>query len=36
MVETENKNAFSIFTFSEEKIEVEGFGREPDRILMIE
>mgnify|MGYP001038765234 CR=1 FL=1 len=36
MVETENENAFSIFTFSEEKIEVEGFGREPDRKLMIE
>lgn len=35
MVETENENAFSIFTFSEDKIEVEGFGREPDRELVI-
>ncbi len=35
MVETENENAFSIFTFSEDKIEVEGFGREPDRQLPI-
>lgn len=36
MVETENENAFSIFAFSGDKIEVEGFGREPDRKLMIE
>lgn len=36
MVETENQNAFSIFTFSGNKIEVEGFGREPDRRLPID
>jgi predicted phosphodiesterase len=36
IVETENENAFSIFTFSEDKIEIEGFGREPDRELVIE
>ena len=36
MVETENQNTFSIFTFSNDKIEVKGFGREPDRMLMIE
>jgi len=36
MVETENENAFSIFTFSEEKIEVEGFGRESDWELLID
>lgn len=36
MVETETQNAFSIITFSREKIEVDGFGREPDRNLLIE
>lgn len=36
MVETQNENAFSLITFSKDKIEIEGFGREPDRELVIE
>lgn len=33
MVETENENAFSVITFSDKKIEIEGFGREESRNL---
>ncbi len=36
MVETENKNAFSVISFSKDKIEIEGFGREENRILKLE
>ncbi len=36
MVETENENAFSIISFSDEKIEIEGFGREGSRRLVLE
>ena len=36
MVETQNENAFSLITFSKNKIEVEGFGREPDRKMLNE
>ncbi len=35
MVETENENAFSVISFSEELIELEGFGREETRVLLI-
>lgn len=34
MVETENENAFSVISFSNEKIEIDGFGREEDRTLL--
>jgi manganese-dependent ADP-ribose/CDP-alcohol diphosphatase len=27
MAETENENAFSVISFSNDKIEIEGFGR---------
>ncbi len=33
MVETEDENAFSIISFSDENIEIEGFGREASRTL---
>ncbi|HRX11873.1 MAG TPA: metallophosphoesterase [Draconibacterium sp.] len=36
MVETENENAFSVITFSNEKIEIKGFGREVSRSLIFE
>jgi predicted phosphodiesterase len=36
MVETETENAFSVITFSDEKIEIEGFGREESRNLLLE
>lgn len=36
MVETENENAFSVITFSDKKIEIEGFGREENRSLLFE
>ncbi|HSH19792.1 MAG TPA: metallophosphoesterase [Draconibacterium sp.] len=35
MVETENKNAFAIISLSDEKIEIEGFGREETRSFSI-
>ena len=35
MVETENENAFSIISFSDKQIEIEGFGREENRILKV-
>ena len=35
MVETETENSFSVVTFSNEKIEIEGFGREESRILSL-
>jgi manganese-dependent ADP-ribose/CDP-alcohol diphosphatase len=35
MVDTESKNAFSILTLSNNKIEIEGFGREISRSLPI-
>lgn len=35
MVETEKENAFSVITFSDEKIEIEGFGREENRNLLL-
>lgn len=36
MVETEKENAFSVITLSDEKIEIEGFGREENRNLLLE
>jgi manganese-dependent ADP-ribose/CDP-alcohol diphosphatase len=33
MVDTENENAFSIVSFSDDKIEIEGMGRETSRSL---
>ena len=33
MVETETQNAFSTITFFEDKIKIEGFGREESRVL---
>jgi hypothetical protein len=36
MVETEKENAFSIISFSDKKIETDGFGREKSRILLFE
>lgn len=36
MVETEKQNAFSILSFSNDKIDVKGYGREPNRKLKIE
>ena len=33
MVDTETENAFSILTFFNNRIEIEGFGREKNRIL---
>jgi predicted phosphodiesterase len=36
MVETESENAFSIISFTDEKIEIEGFGREESRSLLFE
>lgn len=33
MVDTETENAFSILTFYNNRIEIEGFGREKNRIL---
>lgn len=33
MVETENKNAFAIISLHENQIEINGFGREENRIL---
>lgn len=35
MVETENENAFSIISFSDKQIEIEGFGRDENRILKL-
>lgn len=36
MVETENQNAFARITLSNNKIEIRGYGQEPDRTLNIE
>ena len=36
MIETETENAFSVITFYDEKIEIEGFGREENRNLLLE
>ncbi len=36
MVETENENAYSIITFTDKKIEIEGFGREANKSLPID
>jgi len=36
MVETEKENAFSVISFSNEKIEIKGFGREESRILKLD
>jgi len=36
MVETETENAFSVISFSSERIEIEGFGREKSKILLLE
>ena len=36
MVETEKENAFSVISFSDSKIEIEGFGREENRNLKID
>jgi hypothetical protein len=36
MVDTETENAYSIATLSDEKIQIEGFGREVSRSLSIE
>jgi predicted phosphodiesterase len=36
MVETENENAFSTIHFNDKQIEIEGFGREVNRILKLE
>jgi 3',5'-cyclic AMP phosphodiesterase CpdA len=36
MVETENENAFSILSFSDKQIQIEGFGREESRSLLLE
>ena len=35
MVETEKENAFSIISFTGKQIEIEGFGREASRTLLI-
>lgn len=35
MVDTETENAFSIVSFSKDKIEIEGFGREVSRSLPV-
>ncbi|MBK6284392.1 MAG: hypothetical protein IPF54_18750 [Draconibacterium sp.] len=35
MVETENENAFSVISFTNETIEIEGFGREESQSLSI-
>lgn len=36
MVETENENAFSIISFSDEKIDIKGFGREESKSLLLD
>jgi predicted phosphodiesterase len=36
MVETENENAFSVISFSDKKIELEGFGREKNRSFVLD
>jgi len=36
MVETERENAFSLISFSDKQIEIEGFGREESRIILFE
>jgi len=36
MVETEYENAFSVISFSDKKIEIEGFGREKSKIFLLE
>lgn len=36
MVETEKENAFSVISFSNNKIEIKGFGREESRGLLLE
>jgi len=33
MVDTENENAYSIVSFTKDRIEIEGFGREVTRSL---
>jgi len=33
MVDTENENAYSLVTFFDKRVEIEGFGREETRIL---
>lgn len=35
MVDTKNENAFSVVSFSENKIKIKGFGREENRTLSI-
>jgi hypothetical protein len=35
MVDTETENAYSIITFSDDKIKIEGFGREVNRNLAV-
>lgn len=35
MVRSKDRNSFSIVNLTSEKIEIEGYGREPDRILSI-
>ncbi len=35
MVDTENQNAYSTITFSDDKIEIKGFGREESRSLTV-
>jgi hypothetical protein len=36
MVETENENAFSVVSFTGQKIEIKGFGREANRLLVFD
>jgi len=36
MVETEKENAFSVISFTNEQIEIDGFGREESRNLLFE
>jgi hypothetical protein len=36
MVETESENAFAEVTFSDDMIEIKGYGREESRKLNIE
>lgn len=36
MVETENENAFSVISLSDEKIEIEGFGREESKSFLFD
>jgi predicted phosphodiesterase len=36
MVETENENAFSVVSFTGQKIKIKGFGREANRLLVFD